>query len=464
MQQFEDEDSDDADTYDKKKKIKEKKIIEEISDENDWELKTMTMRKKSKRKKDKNVYGEKFSPSVKLQKKKTVLEKKETKNLSQTNILQREVITKPKEEDNTRPIETNQQPNKITDHIKPEENTQPIESNKQPKEILTHPKETMITQIQENENAVISIPQDFLTKVDPKETDTIRLLKQLLAIKLPKYDKFLSNYEEILDDFKSYDFEEMDEKINKIEDESKFSLESDAYVLTSIVLKNSFSLILFIIIFLIMLFFSFLVWFLFLPLRLCYPNPPLEEFSKIFYDRKFIRLFIVLLITLSLLGILLLPAILVLITQYYCVSSILSSFTFPEDQNVSDLSIKWLLNIFFSFLIGNEVIQGTKILIFMGLGILIKIKEGFSMNRFLSILGYSVAILPPLAQITMAFVIYYLSICVIYVEQDMISFIENFAGFYIVLEFDNFAIKFLQNINFYYIFEWMLNKFTRKNK
>ena len=78
----------------------------------------------------------------------------------------------------------------------------------------------------------------------------------------------------------------------------------------------------------------------------------------------------------------------------------------------------------------------------------------------INFLGMIVGVLPSFAQMTMTFLIYYLSVIMIYVDQDMISFIENFAGFYIILEFDNIVIDFLRIIDFYGLLIRILKIFT----
>ena len=83
--------------------------------------------------------------------------------------------------------------------------------------------------------------------------------------------------------------------------------------------------------------------------------------------------------------------------------------------------------------------------------------------KIFRILGYFVALLSPMSQIYMAFAIYYLSVGLIYTDMDMVDFVQNFAGFYIILEFDNYVIKFLHNIEFYSMLKRVVN-FSKNKK
>ena len=313
-----------------------------------------------------------------------------------------------------------------------------------------------------NNRKTIVFDEDCKITVDAKDVETFNILKTYIQKKLiPKENPtttidFDEEFKVTVDAKDSQIFTSLkgffDKKMKSPEDTQCF-LESDTYILMSSILMILVPIMLFFIFYLIILVFITLQF-----LIPCYSS--FKEYKRmIFIGLTFLLIMLIL-------SIFLLPAILVVLTQIFCVSSIFSLINLSNSEDIDDLGVKWLLNVFFLFLVGNEVFQSSKTLIF----ILLKIKIFIAKtNRFCDILaivrlfGYIPMILPPLAQMTMAFVIYYLSICTIYVDQDMISFIENFAGFYVILEFDNIALKFMQIIDFYSMLRWILLKFTNGN-
>lgn len=243
---------------------------------------------------------------------------------------------------------------------------------------------------------------------------------------------------------------EVEQKIKNEESEKKCYLESDSYILMSIIIDKFFQLILlFLTISILVCVFASI--FLIFPILFCFGKLTKDSIKR--FLGKCCYLFFALLqlsIMLFLLTILASPAILVLLTQLFCVSSIFSNIQMTDSSEIEDLEIKWLLNLFFLFLVGNEIVQSVKTLVFFSIKIIV---VGWSSCRSFTLIF---ALMPPIAQMTITFVIYYLSVSMIYVDQDMISFIQNFAGFYIILEFDNMAIKFLQIIDFYGFLKWTI--------
>lgn len=183
-------------------------------------------------------------------------------------------------------------------------------------------------------------------------------------------------------------------------------------------------------------------------------------FEDIFQLLRLTFFFFVISLALSLLFI---PTILVIITQIYCIYSIYLTLQYKYRDD--DLLVRWLINVFFSFLICNEVVQAIKTFFHL----IFRIKSIFldqlplTMMKIFRILGYFVALFSPLSQIYMAFAIYYISTGLIYTDMDIVDFVQNFAGFYIILEFDNYVMKFLQNIEFYSMLKSIVN-FSKKKR
>lgn len=261
----------------------------------------------------------------------------------------------------------------------------------------------------------------------------------------------------------------IDHKVNSLEKtlkeederESNCQLESDSCILLSAVLSMFITVIVLICVCLIILF-GWVLMVLFYPVLFWIPLKDYidgiklgwKNFVQDSYILKFSKSF---LIAICILAILVIPAVLVVITQTLCVFSIFSLIEISDSSQISNLEVKWLLNVFFLLLSGKEAIQSIKTFSFFLLKIIYY--EGYD-ELNMSKIGMILGVLPSCAQITMTFLIYYLSVIMIYVDQDMISFIENFAGFYIILEFDNIVINFLRIIDFYGLLIRVLKTFT----
>ena len=309
--------------------------------------------------------------------------------------------------------------------------------------------------IEKNQSASkkITLDENFTITVQEKESEPFNTMKDFLNSKLALQESSLKALKDYVD--KNLNSEE--------KEENTFSLESDTYILMSLVLSLCISLILYLCVMSFFFACLFIVMILYPITYWCSYFKDCNSFFRDMYCSCFFFQFLLLFLTLFwILAVLIFPAILVVLTQIFCVISIFPSMEEISDSSkIDNLVVKWALNMFLLFMVCNEAVQSVKSIFFIMIKIMIFISNCFF---DLNILGLFLGFVPPLAQMIMSFIIYYLSISMIYVEQDMVNFIQSFAGFYVILELDNLTMKFLQTIDFYGILKWISIKFAGYNE
>ena len=307
-----------------------------------------------------------------------------------------------------------------------------------------------------------SNPEDEKKAIEdakPKEPSTLSELKKFFEENLRKEIEGVK--EQMTEQIEKINktIEDLTESVQK-ENDAKCYIESDTYVLMSFVVLEIVPMFCIYM----TLFFS-LIFFMLIFIVACFTFCQWGKVVRMTKDTfSFIKGVasgcLVLVPILMIFVMLIIPGCFVIVTQIYCVWTVNQLIEMSPSDQIDNLDIKWCLNIFFLFLVGNEAVQGLKCLVFMIMKMKIVNSRNYCPELLFKLPGCVISLFPCLAQIATAFVIYYFSLCMIYVDQDMISFIQNFAGLYVILEFDNIVIKFLQVIDFYSMFTWYLRKMT----
>ena len=163
---------------------------------------------------------------------------------------------------------------------------------------------------------------------------------------------------------------------------------------------------------------------------------------------SFLQIFLLLLVFL----LLSLPGILVVFTQTVCILE-LWNYAITAESSVDTAGmfiLKIFIEIFFFFMISNEISAAVDSATFLFLN-----KTG-SDDPFSRYAIQYLRILPQCVQIFYAFWISYINIDLITAIDSPVDLIQNFAGLLILLEFDNFVLIFLSNMDLYFYLESFL--------
>ena len=129
-----------------------------------------------------------------------------------------------------------------------------------------------------------------------------------------------------------------------------------------------------------------------------------------------------------------LPGLLVIFLQLLCISY-LEDYAMEESDALLEVKIGVL--IIYLCMIFAEVSTGVDT-IFYSLKIALSIK-----SRAFGIISFVFGVLPPLVQIGISYLLFMISIKLILGTSDIVDLIQNFAGLYSVLQFDDIIMNFL---------------------
>lgn len=255
--------------------------------------------------------------------------------------------------------------------------------------------------------------------------------------------------------------EDIEEEIEK---DNRTLLDCDAYLLLSVVLEYLVFFILFGLLFLLLMIllvsfaFVFMTVHCFLVIFRCSSCEKLAKTIKevVKYFLIMVYLILHLVFLLSFFWILCFPGVLVVATQFICVSE-LEKLDYGEvEDTMWLLLLKVLMILFFFFLSMKEVSGAFDVISYF-------YKKSFeknSLDRYLFLLR----ICPQLLQTFMCFWICYINIYLIKEVDDVPNLIQNFAALVIVLEFDNYVMDFLRYMRFYTIYKKLIVFFGDKKE
>ena len=172
------------------------------------------------------------------------------------------------------------------------------------------------------------------------------------------------------------------------------------------------------------------------------------------------RSFVLTIILAIILSILIFPGLFVIVTQGFCVI-FLSQMEIDQNPNVMEgnlVILQALLIIVLSFMVSQETSQAvnttyylfTLMINSLKTNIITDLKGVWRKRRVYAFVGISLLIILifPLIQVTVVIFLLNMAISTILSTTDTLNLIQNFAGLYIVLEFDNLVLK------FFGIFPW----------
>ena len=166
-----------------------------------------------------------------------------------------------------------------------------------------------------------------------------------------------------------------------------------------------------------------------------------------------------------LLSFLMLPPLLVCITQILAIYEILVEIEYKIDiSQMNFVFLKFLIIWIFNCMVSFETSQAIKVLavLFKKISV-VKCRDCCNIDHEcvcpIFLICYWPTVLPQFIQIIVSLSISFASTAIIFDTDTILDLIQNFAGLYILLELDNLVMKFLKIINFKHIFIY-ISSFT----
>ena len=156
--------------------------------------------------------------------------------------------------------------------------------------------------------------------------------------------------------------------------------------------------------------------------------------------------------------IMMIPPIMVIIIQYWC----LMNFSDLEDGIVISMDSLFLLKILviwiFIFLICRKVMQIINMIFLFSAKVYDSIETKTNYFILLKIFYIGCIIFPELFCFFLCWSICYYSMIYIISDDQVIDIIQNFAGFFVLLEFSSIIVLFLKAVNFDSCFDYFVNR------